>query len=288
MEKQIKLILLLCFFTQSLFSQQIKSTNPSDMQMVSVASKKQVLDTCVFKVHYKMLSVNDVELPDNKKENFMLLEIGNSISKFTDYQLWMADSLKDVYTEKNVSMEELINKLMPLMKGGTSLNIFKNYPDGKLTVTDRIPLSGTFKYVENIDEPEWNLSSGSLEVCGYNCNKATTSYRGRNYTAWYAPDIPVSDGPWKFSGLPGLILKIEDDLGHYSFECNAIEKTDDDAPIYMLESHYINTDKSGFLKALNDFNSNPASALENSGLIKSELPSHTRKARPYNPIELLD
>lgn len=288
MKKQIKVLLLLCLFAQSLFSQQIEFLNPSDKQMVAVGSEKQVLDTCVFRVQYRMLSVNDVDLPDNKKENIMLLEIGNNISKFYDYLKWMTDSMIDIHAANNVSMEESLNTILPLSKGGKSLNIFKNYPDDKLTVTDIIPLSGIVKYEEDIDEPKWELASGNLEVCGYNCNKATASFRGRNYTAWYAPDIPVSDGPWKFTGLPGLILKIEDDLNHYSFECIAIEKSDGDAPIYMLERSYIKVEKRDFEKALIDYNSNPASAIESTGIIKSELPASASRSRPYNPIELSD
>ena len=39
---------------------------------------------------------------------------------------------------------------------------------------------------------------------------AKVNYAGRTYTAWYAMDIPVHYGPFKFEGLPGLIMKIED------------------------------------------------------------------------------
>nr|WP_264554494.1 GLPGLI family protein [Flavobacterium sp. N1861] len=56
----------------------------------------------------------------------------------------------------------------------------------------------------------WKLEKGQKEIGSYTCNKATTTYKGRTYTAWYTLEIPLSYGPWKFNGLPGLILEAYD------------------------------------------------------------------------------
>lgn len=55
---------------------------------------------------------------------------------------------------------------------------------------------------------DWQLVSGSREILGYECKKAQVFFHGRDYEAWYAPAIPVPNGPYKFHGLPGLILSI--------------------------------------------------------------------------------
>ncbi|MBC8986350.1 GLPGLI family protein [Pedobacter sp. N36a] len=55
-------------------------------------------------------------------------------------------------------------------------------------------------------------------MASYLCQKASLSFRGRDYIAWFTTDVPVNDGPWKFSGLPGLIVKIEDTKALFSFQ----------------------------------------------------------------------
>lgn len=56
-------------------------------------------------------------------------------------------------------------------------------------------------------------------------------FRGRSYVAWFTMDIPIENGPWKFAGLPGLILKVYDDKKLYDFECVKIEKNKISFPI---------------------------------------------------------
>ncbi|MFP5437266.1 MAG: GLPGLI family protein [Bacteroidia bacterium] len=57
---------------------------------------------------------------------------------------------------------------------------------------------------------KWQITQESKIVGSYNCIKATVSYRGRDWTAWFAPEIPLAVGPWKLHGLPGLILEAYD------------------------------------------------------------------------------
>lgn len=61
----------------------------------------------------------------------------------------------------------------------------------------------------------WKITKESQKILGYICYKATTKFRGRDYVAWFTPDIPYNYGPWKLGGLPGLILKVENNLFDY-------------------------------------------------------------------------
>jgi len=66
---------------------------------------------------------------------------------------------------------------------------------------------------------EWNYSSNdTIKLLGYTCNKAIANFAGRKYTAWYTLDVPIPYGPYKFLGLPGLIIRIEESNGMYVWE----------------------------------------------------------------------
>ena len=56
----------------------------------------------------------------------------------------------------------------------------------------------------------WVKTSDEKLIGKFICKKAITNFRGRIYTAWYCPEINVNAGPWKFYGLPGIILEISD------------------------------------------------------------------------------
>ena len=75
---------------------------------------------------------------------------------------------------------------------------------------------------------KWNISSEKDSILGYAVQKATLDFSGRHWTAWYTNEIPISDGPYKFHGLPGLILKVSDDTNSHSFEIVSINKNKSD------------------------------------------------------------
>ena len=56
----------------------------------------------------------------------------------------------------------------------------------------------------------WKLEGDTKMLGGLTVYRATATFRGRLYTAWYYPDIPLPIGPWKLQGLPGIILEAYD------------------------------------------------------------------------------
>jgi GLPGLI family protein len=67
------------------------------------------------------------------------------------------------------------------------------------------------------------MIEGDTIIMGYNCKKAQTQFRGREWLVWYTMDIPISEGPWKLCGLPGMILQAEDRKGLFTFCCIGIK-----------------------------------------------------------------
>lgn len=75
-----------------------------------------------------------------------------------------------------------------------------------------------------VDEIVWEPGDSTTYVLGYECQNAVADYHGRRWVAWYAPDIPASDGPWQLCGLPGLILSAESEGGEYRFTATAVNE----------------------------------------------------------------
>ena len=69
----------------------------------------------------------------------------------------------------------------------------------------------------------WEISASKKNILGFECQKAEGDFRGRHYTAWFTNKIPISDGPWKLCGLPGLILEASDTKKQVRFELQSIE-----------------------------------------------------------------
>ena len=79
-------------------------------------------------------------------------------------------------------------------------------------------------YTEPWPLMQWTLADEQQTILGHRCQKATCRFRGRDFVAWFAADVPIKGGPWKFGGLPGCILKVYDVQKIYVWEAVAIER----------------------------------------------------------------
>lgn len=98
-----------------------------------------------------------------------------------------------------------------------------------------------YQYTEPADVLDWEMMPGSRSILGFECNCARTSYRGRTWTVWFTFDMPISSGPWKLGGLPGLILEAEDNLGLFKWTAVGIAQ-EEKVPICEFVAGY-STDK---------------------------------------------
>ena len=83
-------------------------------------------------------------------------------------------------------------------------------------------MSARYLVLDTMTAISWRLSKNTKKIHNIECFSAQAEYRGRVWTAWYAPSIPISSGPWKLYGLPGMILEAEDRSGFMKFECTKI------------------------------------------------------------------
>lgn len=131
----------------------------------------------------------------------------------------------------------------------TRLYVFKDRDANTMTIYDIGAMSEYGQYTDALDEMDWQICDSTKTVLGYECVMAQTEYHGRNWTAWFAPEIPVYDGPWKFNGPPGLILEADELSGQHSFTATGIERTDTEiVPIYKTYT-YENMSRKDLLKS---------------------------------------
>lgn len=287
MNKKILFSIIILFFTTYyIFPQDGVKYLPGESKRVYEATPKMIIDTCILRIQYRLNTVQDVKEPYIKTNNIMLLQIGKNLSKYFDFFIYKSDSLSDVYEKQKMDEMEAYNKLIPIQQGTVASNILKNYPISKISTFTYMPMGGFYKYIEDKFVPQWTFESGDSTICGYKCRKSSVKLFGRNYTAWYTEKIPISDGPWKFWGLPGLILKIVDENNEYSFECIGIEKPSWIDNIYINKLDYFSTTKQRFNDGVKKFYENPGVFFESKGVKVDGKTPETIKSLPYNPIEL--
>lgn len=191
-------------------------------------------------------------LEDNRVSDQMLLQIApGGFSKFSSYKNLTVDSIL-----ANISKEQLITAASEgKLSNGEFMTIFKNYPKGKLTHTEKICMDW-LKYEENLPQFNWQLTDSTTNVLGYECHAATCNFRGRDWIVFYTEEIPVMDGPWKFNGLPGLIMQASDAKGEYTFHCIGI-KSKAVRPITIYKVPFNNTAREKYYDTRHRYDVNP-------------------------------
>lgn len=242
--------------------------------------KLEKVDSCGFECIYYHLIEDPIANSRHVEDD--ILQIGESVCKYWSYGKYQIDSV--------------VSEMGGRVTNSQYHDIFRKYKSehchilkekSNIRVFDRVFID-YYVYTEPTPAIKWNFVKGTDVVCGYKCKKATATFRGRNWTAWYAPEIPYMEGPWKFNGLPGLILRIEDDKNEHVFEATSIRMAN--SPITKVLKDYIPTTRENFNKALSEYKSDPSTVLGASELAPKDAngkPIPLPKRRMfYNPIEL--
>lgn len=136
------------------------------------------------------------------------------------------------------------------------LYLFKSADRQTLTLYDNAGLNEYGVYTEPLFEMEWEICDSTRSILGYECILAQTSYHGRDWQAWFTPDIPLPDGPWKLGGLPGLILEATESDGHHSFTATGFVKSDEEMHPVYLKDRYDRMSRKDMLRSLRAYRDN--------------------------------
>jgi GLPGLI family protein len=234
-----------------------------------------VVDSSRIVVKYTLDFIRDPEKPLSIDKDIVVLEIGSVASKSYSNKLFTHDS---------VATKNKRSQGVPMLQVAVPpVEVFKNYPAGKNTIIHRSPLSGPVFLYEDEFIMKWEILPECTQLMGYPCQKATMEFRGRKWEAWFTQQIPVSDGPWKFHGLPGLILQVSDDQNHYTFTCISLIRKAELIKKWNWQYEYTSREKIHTL--LKRYAERPYVVGQQIG-IRFADDSLKDKSVPYNPIEL--
>ncbi len=231
------------------------------MCLIAIAAMAQTAD---IEVSYTAMSPNFKNGKVDVKNQYVLLA-NTTESKFFSPITEYIDSLNST-PEGTAQWQEmtrgayLSGNLDKIPRKDGSYYVVKSISGNTLRYYDTAGID-KFVYEETPEEWSWEISDSTKNILGYECVKATTDFHGRKWTVWFSPEIPLSNGPWKLGGLPGVILEASTDDDKYSFVATGIQQTKKEiVPVYLADD-YEKTDRKSFLKAKRAFLDNPLGSL---------------------------
>ena len=248
-------------------------------------------DTVEYVVMYELTLREDTTQLEYSRTDDYMLSIGknNIISSFRGYNNYRGDMERKKLGDEGVLLEQMQtgqyhSKYLPSVH---KFDIFKEYEKRIVTTIDHIFSYGMYEYEEPFDNLIWQITSETDTIHDYVCQKAICDFGGRTWEAWFTMEIPISDGPYKFCGLPGLILNIADTQDHYSYKFLSIEKPSESMMIYEVVEDRIKTTNKEFFK-LRDRNKKSHSIGAVSFDDKAVQRAIEYEKSKNNPIEIID
>lgn len=204
--------------------------------LLSLSVQSQILDSTVIVCQYK---ANTIKITaQGSMKDLIRLEIGKNISKSYSVHTARSDS-SEMAPDYRAHLAQMGEQITALIRSGVGLDeaikrsgmlpvcdlvvTYKNLPKGKMTILDRVD-DKQYKYIDEMNSQKWEMETDTIHILGYVCQKAVTEWRGRKYEAWFATEIPISEGPMKFGGLPGLIFKLQDEKGNIVMKWKVLRK----------------------------------------------------------------
>ena len=219
------------------------------MLATAVAAFAQNPDKALARVRYSFTHLQDTTQKDKPYTENMLLVIGKNASVYTSY-----DKInRDLETQKAIA-EQIKNQAgsnnfsININRTGSNrvsdLDYFYFVNENKFYTKERLVTN----YLVEEDAPKisWKIAKDTTSLSGVHCQKATAHFKGRNWTAWFAPDLPFQSGPWKLNGLPGLIVEAYDETRTVQFKFAGFENVkEEDVKVAAANEPKINVPGGG-------------------------------------------
>lgn len=248
------------------------------------------IDRLQFRITYDASYVSDtLATPYRYSTGVMRLDVGaGGVSQFYNYTWAQFHAIRQQVRARggNGRDEQAAVKAAGLRVGGPLWTFYKNYPtEGHTLLLDAVG-PDLFLCDEPIETPDWELVPDSTaEVMGCQCQLAVAWFKGRQWSAWYAEDIPLNEGPWKLYGLPGLVLRAYDAQRQYVFEVTGMQQLTDAEDVTFVKKQRESTTQQQLRKMQICYDPDAAlqARLQQDGI--TVVRSSGTLKRPVNPIE---
>jgi len=194
--------------------------------LLSALTSSAQTDTARLIVHYKFSHIRDTTDRNKPYTENMVLFLGQNSSVYKSYDRKLERALMKKQMEEQAAQQKgsdhvriNVGSSMPT----TSAELYQFPSQNKLA--DKESLFTTSYLIEQpMPAIKWAISGDTSTIGGLHCQKATGHFKGRDYTAWFAPDVPFHAGPWKLNGLPGLIVEAYDTNKEVVFKFDSMEE----------------------------------------------------------------
>lgn len=258
------------------------------LSVLAVFSQKNEFKyLCKFKCAFQRDSLN----PQSKFTDIMYLNIFLNYSEY--YSFLRQTGLKNMYSDMTggVPLQNASKDRSRYYDKNESEVLTYDFKTKNLKVVDMLT-SSTFCYEEKHQEPLWDIKQDTMSILNQLCQKAITTYKGRSYIAWFTNAIPYNIGPWQFTGLPGLILKVTDTQNQFEFECiELINSPKIENPIFFMYNDCKKTITKNRLKDLKKLKATDYMEFARQTMGVSVTDQKTgleikKPIKPYNPLDL--
>jgi GLPGLI family protein len=194
------------------------------LMFATFAAQAQKTDTARMLVHYKFTWVRDATNRAHPYTENMVLYVGQSAGAYRSYDgIVYKAQFKKAFAEAAAASPDgrpMINR----RSVGSNVEYYQFPNEKKLFTKDQLMMNN---YLIDGQMPaiDWKTTSDTATFGGLHCQKATCHFKGRDYTAWFCPDLPVHTGPWKLNGLPGVIVDARDAKNEVVFQFDGVEKS---------------------------------------------------------------
>ena len=145
-----------------------------------------------------------------------------------------------------------------MQKGSVRYSVTKTYPDYKINLHRRLGMDAY--NISDDRKINWKILPEKEKIGEWNAQKAEADFAGRHWIAWFSTEIPIQDGPYKFRGLPGLIVKIEDKTGSHKMELKGNITGNVDINVFEVKEIAVNLKQ--FQKVLKEYENDPTKGIK--------------------------